>query len=51
MRFNKNMPIAIYLEGCFDKPEGKMGHGILRFSDNPVVCVIDWECFMATMNA
>ena len=35
------LPIAIYLEGSLGFDYGKMGYGILRYSQNPVVCVID----------
>ncbi len=34
-------PLAIYLEGALGLDIGKMGYGILRYSPNPVVCVID----------
>lgn len=33
--------IAIHFQDQLDDTHGKMGHGILRFSENPVVCVID----------
>ncbi len=33
--------LAIYLENSLGKPNGKMGHGVLRYSPNPVVAVID----------
>jgi uncharacterized NAD-dependent epimerase/dehydratase family protein len=35
------LPLAIYLEGALGLDFGKMGYGILRYSPNPVVCVID----------
>lgn len=34
-------PLAIYLEGALGLDIGKMGYGILRYSPNPVVAVID----------
>lgn len=34
-------PLAIYMEGEVEGNVGKMGIGILRYSPNPVVCVID----------
>lgn len=33
--------VAIYMEDALGVPEGKMGHGILKYSPNPVVAVID----------
>ena len=35
------LSIAIYLEGALGLDIGKMGYGILRYSQNPIVCVID----------
>lgn len=36
-----DLPLAIFMEDTFGKPFGKMGYGILRFSQNPIVCIID----------
>ena len=36
-----NLPLVIYLEGALGLDIGKMGYGILRYSTNPVTCVID----------
>ena len=33
--------IALFMEGATGQLEGKMGSGILRYSENPIVCVID----------
>ena len=33
--------LAIYMEGALDNDYGKMGFGVLRYSPNPVACVID----------
>lgn len=33
--------LAVYMEGAIGDPNGKMGYGVLRYSPNPVVCVID----------
>jgi len=33
--------LAIFMSGYLGDRNGKMGYGILRFSPNPVVCVID----------
>lgn len=35
--------IAIYMEGSTLNSNGKMGFGILRYSPNPIACVIDSE--------
>lgn len=35
------VPLAIFMEESLGSPQGKMGYGVLRFSANPVVCVID----------
>jgi len=34
-------PIAIYMQDALGLDIGKMGYGILRYSPNPVACVID----------
>jgi D-glutamate N-acetyltransferase len=34
-------PLAIYMEGSATGPPAKMGHGIIRYSPNPITCVID----------
>lgn len=36
-----DLPLAIFMEENLGSPHGKMGYGVLRFSPNPVVCVID----------
>lgn len=36
-----NQPLAIYMEGELTGLAAKMGYGILRYSPNPVACVID----------
>ncbi|MBR4673207.1 MAG: DUF1611 domain-containing protein [Victivallales bacterium] len=36
-----DMPLAIYMEDTFGKTFGKMGYDMLRFSENPIVCIID----------
>lgn len=36
-----DMPIAIYMEDTFGKAFGKMGYDMMRFSPNPIVCIID----------
>ena len=38
---NPDLPIAIFMEETLGETHGKMGYGVLRFSPNPVVCVID----------
>lgn len=37
----RDEPIAIYMEGATQASIGKMGFGILRYSPNPIACVID----------
>ena len=37
----RHQPLAIYMEGALGELFGKMGYGILRYSPNPVVAVID----------
>ncbi|MBL8059513.1 MAG: DUF1611 domain-containing protein [Chthonomonas sp.] len=34
-------PLALFMEGALTDISGKMGFGVLRYSQNPVVCVID----------
>lgn len=38
---DKDQKLAIYMEQNLDTDYGKMGFGIMRFSSNPIVCVID----------
>lgn len=40
---NRTQRLALYMEGASDKDLGKMGFGVLRYSPNPVACVIDSE--------
>lgn len=37
----KSQKIAIHFDGELGKINGKMGHGALRYLENPVVCIID----------
>ncbi len=37
----RHQPLAIYMEGSLTQDAGKMGFGVLRYSPNPVACVID----------
>lgn len=34
-------PLALYMEGASNQDFGKMGFGLLRYSANPITCVID----------
>ena len=36
-------PLALYMEASARHPSGKMGFGLLRYSPNPIACVIDSE--------
>jgi uncharacterized NAD-dependent epimerase/dehydratase family protein len=40
---NRDKKLAIYMEGAVVGYGGKMGFGVLRYSPNPIVCVIDSE--------
>ncbi|RYG38504.1 DUF1611 domain-containing protein [bacterium] len=37
----RNLPLVLYMEGALTGPSGKMGFGVLRYSPNPIVAVID----------
>ncbi|MGB5497621.1 MAG: DUF1611 domain-containing protein, partial [Maribacter sp.] len=37
----KDKKLAIYMEGNLDSMFAKMGYGVMRYSNNPIVCVID----------
>lgn len=37
------LPLALYMEGAANSDFGKMGFGVLRYSPNPIACVIDSE--------
>lgn len=39
--FNTNQAYAIFMEGSLNEDRGKMGFGVMRYTDHPVVCVID----------
>ena len=38
---NKNQSLVIHFDAQIDQTNGKMGHSVLRYSENPVACVID----------
>ncbi len=38
---NRNHKLAVYMEGSLGSEYGKMGYGVIRYSPNPVVCVVD----------
>jgi uncharacterized NAD-dependent epimerase/dehydratase family protein len=38
---DRSKKIAIYMEGAIHGIGGKMGIGVLRYSPNPIVCVVD----------
>ncbi len=38
---DRTSALAIYLEGFLGEPEGKMAYGILRYSPNPICCIVD----------
>src|SRR5690349_7576562 len=35
------MPLTLFMEGFLGEPFGKMGHGCLRYSPNPIVSIVD----------
>lgn len=37
----RDQKLAIYMEGHATGRPGKMGHGVIRYSQNPIVCAID----------
>ncbi len=37
----RHQKLAVYVEGALDALAGKMAYGILRYSPNPVACLID----------
>lgn len=38
---DRGTPIAIYMEGAVGEVAGKMGYGVLRYSPNRIVCIVD----------
>jgi uncharacterized NAD-dependent epimerase/dehydratase family protein len=38
---SRTQPLAIYMEGYSAGHPAKMGHGVIRYSPNPIACVID----------
>ncbi len=40
---DRTTPLALYMEGASNDDNGKMGFGVLRYSPNPIACVIDSE--------
>lgn len=41
MMFDKTQPLAIYMEDSLHEDTGKMGFGVMRYTEHPVACVID----------
>jgi len=39
--FDKNKKLAIFMEGNLDTDYGKMGFGVMRYSQQPIACAID----------
>lgn len=46
----KEKKLAIYMEGNLDSIYAKMGYGVMRYSENPIVCVIDSDYSGKTVN-
>ncbi|HEY0868427.1 MAG TPA: DUF1611 domain-containing protein [Fimbriimonas sp.] len=40
---NKDQRVAIFMEGATGDARGKMGFGVIRYSPNPIACVVDSE--------
>ena len=40
---NKDQKLAIFMEASLGSDYGKMGYGVMRYTPNPVTCVIDSE--------
>jgi uncharacterized NAD-dependent epimerase/dehydratase family protein len=38
---SRDVPLALFMEGAVGEISGKMGYGVLRYSPNPVACVVD----------
>lgn len=47
---DRNLPLAIFMDGASNQDMGKMGFGVLRYSPNPIACVIDSESSMSRMS-
>ena len=39
--FDKNKKLVLYMEGALDTVFGKMGFGVMRYTEHPIACVID----------
>ena len=39
--FNKSQALAIYMEDSLHEDTGKMGFGVMRYSEHPIACVVD----------
>lgn len=37
----RDQGLALYMEASLGELQGKMGSGVLRYSPNPVTCIID----------
>ena len=37
----RDQPLALYMQGYVGEIAGKMGYGILRYSPNPIACIVD----------
>lgn len=46
-----NQKLAIFMEGTVGTPNGKMGYGVLRYSPNESVCVVDSQAAGGDMTA
>ena len=46
-----DVPLAIYMEGAVGELSGKMGYGVLRYSPNPIACIVDSVTAGQNLNA
>lgn len=40
-KLKRDQPLALYMEGYVGEIAGKMGYGVLRYSPNPIACIVD----------
>src|SRR5206468_3644463 len=48
---SRDVPLALFMEGAVGEISGKMGYGVLRYSPNPVACIVDTVTAGQDLNA